>query len=451
MDENKERQFDKIVVFAMKLEGSTVGKQNSPYSIIVESVGEETGSGKGSFGQYLEKAYFGIRTNNESRPDFWPIPLELKASPLKRLKNGDLTAKERIVLNIINYREMAGETFENSHFKFKNESILLVWYVHDKNLENPDKEIDLVGVWKCLEEDFEQIKQDWETIKAKICSGHAEDISEGDTFLLGACTKGSTAATSLVQQPFSPVLAKQRALCFKHGYASHIYDVMQSRRNKSTQEVRFMANKKERNLEQAVLAMFEPYIGKTSAQIEDALDYHVGGKSRLAYISRRIIGFSKKNESFYEFDVANIQIKTIRLEKNGKNKESMSFRNVNFCEIVGQDWEDSDLYEELTSKFIMVIFRRESDGMDYVLDNVRFWNMPQKDIDVCEEVWERTKYLVMYGDYNHFPKKSDNPIIHVRPKGEDGGDLMPTPQGGFEKKKCFFLNREYVLHNIVEK
>ena len=129
----------------------------------------------------------------------------------------------------------------------------------------------------------------------------------------------------------------------------------------------------------------------------------------------------------------------------------MSFRNVNFCEIVGQDWEDSDLYEELTSKFIMVIFRRESDGMDYVLDNVRFWNMSQKDIDVCEEVWERTKYLVMYGDYNHFPKKSENPIIHVRPKGEDGGDLMPTPQGGFEKKKCFFLNREYVLHNIVEK
>lgn len=99
----------------------------------------------------------------------------------------------------------------------------------------------------------------------------------------------------------------------------------------------------------------------------------------------------------------------------------------------------------------MVIFRRESDGMDYVLDNVRFWNMSQKDIDVCEEVWERTKYLVMYGDYNHFPKKSENPIIHVRPKGEDGGDLMPTPQGGFEKKKCFFLNREYVLHNIVEK
>ena len=78
-------------------------------------------------------------------------------------------------------------------------------------------------------------------------------------------------------------------------------------------------------------------------------------------------------------------------------------------------------------------------------------NMSQKDIDVCEEVWERTKYLVMYGDYNHFPKKSENPIIHVRPKGEDGGDLMPTPQGGFEKKKCFFLNREYVLHNIVEK
>ena len=96
------------------------------------------------------------------------------------------------------------------------------------------------------------------------------------------------------------------------------------------------------------------------------------------------------------------------------------------------DWEDSDLYEELTSKFIMVVFRRDPSGSDYILDNVKFWNMPQKDIDVCEEVWEKTKYLVMYGDYNHFPKESENPIIHVRPKGKNSEDLMATPQGGMD-------------------
>lgn len=443
-------KLDEVVVFALRLEGSTIKEQGSPYSIFAEGVGEESGTGKGSFGQYLEKAYFGIRTNNDSRPDFWPIPLELKASPLKRLKNGRLAAKERIVLNIINYSDMAREVFENSHFKFKNENILLVWYIHDRELENADKMIDLVGVWRCLEEDYAQIKQDWETIKAKIASGHAEDISEGDTYLLGACTKGATAASSLVRQPFSSVYVKQRALCFKHGYANHIYDVMRSRRNKGVSEIRFMADRKEQNLEQAVLALFEPYIGKNIGEIESLLDYHTNGKARFANLARRIIGFSSRNKSFYEFDVANIQVKTIRVERNGRNKESMSFRNINYCEIVNQTWEDSDLYEELTSKFIMVIFRRNSEDTDYVLDKVKFWNMPQKDIDVCEDVWEKTRYLVMYNEYQSFPKESENPVIHVRPKGKDRNDLMRTPQGGMEKKKCFFLNKRYILENVVE-
>ena len=49
----------------------------------------------------LRKAFFGYSVNSEARPDFDNLGIELKVTPFKRNKNGELSAKERLVLNII--------------------------------------------------------------------------------------------------------------------------------------------------------------------------------------------------------------------------------------------------------------------------------------------------------------------------------------------------------------
>jgi DNA mismatch repair protein MutH len=54
-------------------------------------------------------------------------------------------------------------------------------------------------------------------INKKITSGKTHELSEGDTFYLGACTKGAN-ALSVRKQPFSEIPAKQRAYSFKQGY-----------------------------------------------------------------------------------------------------------------------------------------------------------------------------------------------------------------------------------------
>ena len=56
--------------------------------------------------------------------------------------------------------------------------------------------IKLVDDWKFSEEDLKIIKHDWNLINGKILKGKAHELSEGDTFYLGACTKGSTALKS---------------------------------------------------------------------------------------------------------------------------------------------------------------------------------------------------------------------------------------------------------------
>ena len=58
-------------------------------------------------------------------------------------------------------------------------------------------------------------------ITNKIKIGKAHELSEGDTFYLGAATKGSKGG-NLRGQPYSKILAKQRAYSFKQGYVNHI-------------------------------------------------------------------------------------------------------------------------------------------------------------------------------------------------------------------------------------
>ena len=75
----------------------------------------------------------------------------------------------------------------------KNAHLLLVFYLRDRDLDLLDYIIKLVDGWQYPDEDLKIIKQDWEFINQKIKKGKAHELSEGDTFYLGACTKGSTA------------------------------------------------------------------------------------------------------------------------------------------------------------------------------------------------------------------------------------------------------------------
>ena len=118
---------DSIIKFANKLKGLTL-KQACGNEI--EKHGYQ---GKGNFGQILEKFYFGYEPNSESAPDFKEAGIELKSSPLKILRNGEFRAKERLVLNIINYIEVYKEEFENSSFWKKNAHLLLVFYLLRRN------------------------------------------------------------------------------------------------------------------------------------------------------------------------------------------------------------------------------------------------------------------------------------------------------------------------------
>ncbi|MFA6844741.1 MAG: Sau3AI family type II restriction endonuclease [Sphaerochaetaceae bacterium] len=407
--------------------------------------------GKGGFGQFLEEQYFEKVNDNKSQPDFPKAKLELKVSPLKVLRNKEIRVKERLVLNHFTYKDIEKETFETSHFLMKDAKILLVFYFYGKNTLPENLKIYLVDIWECLKHDKTQILSDWETIVAKVRAGKAEEISEGDTLYLGACTKGASAESSMQEQPCSTIKAKGRALCFKQSYINHIFKLLSLQKEyRSVPSENHFLKEGDFSFERKVSALFSPYMNQTVTQISSELQIVSLAKSRLAILARTILGFSKKCKSFYEFDAGGIQIKTIRVGKNGLVKESMSFKPIQYLDIINQKWEDSDFYQELISKFIFIIFKRTSDDADYYLSGVKFWNMPEKDLEVVHGVWEDTKLGIIKDDFVNLPKIKEHRIAHVRPHAKNRKDVMPTPSGRFEYKRSFWLNNEYILKNIVK-
>ena len=83
---------------------------------------------KGDLGQIIEESWYEYSPNNDAEPDFPEAGVELKVSPYKYTKNG-VSAKERLVCDIINYEEEVEKTFETSAFWHKCKCICLLSYL----------------------------------------------------------------------------------------------------------------------------------------------------------------------------------------------------------------------------------------------------------------------------------------------------------------------------------
>jgi len=452
-----------IVSYAKKLKGHSLREKCGNE---IESHGYK---GKGNFGQLVEKFYFGYEPNSKAEADFVEVGMELKSSPLKKLKNGEIRSKERLVLNIINYLKVYNENFEESSFWKKNAHLLLIFYLHEKEKDLLDYLIKLVDDWKYPNQDLQIIKQDWETINQKIKDGKAHELSEGDTFYLGACTKGSTAEKSLRNQPFNDVKAKQRAYSLKQGYVNHIIaNIAQEEQavygKILTQESIFEHLP---SIEEIVISKFEPFYGKTSIEIEEHFNLELNrrAKSYFANLTNAILGL-ELGQKIEEFEKADIQVKTIRLKENDLPKEDISFPTFEYQELVETDWEDSDFKNILESKFFFVFYQFE--GENLILRKVKFWNMPYSDILEAKNVWEEMVKTVSNGEIvkevtekgvrkTYFPKKTENKVSHVRPHARNAADTYELPVAdkltGLTEytKHCFWINASYVKDEIYLK
>ncbi len=450
-----------IIDFAKKLEGTSLRV------ICGEDIINHDYSGKGSFGQILEKFYFLYSPNSDSNADFEEVGVELKTSPIKKLKNNQYRSKERLVLNIINYLEVANQDFETSSFWKKNANLLLVFYLYEADKNILDYLVKLVDEWNFPALDLQIIKQDWQVIKNKILEGKAHELSEGDTFYLGACTKGARGG-NLRKQPYNTELAKQRAYSLKQGYVNHIIASISNQSDLYGKLIPSLDRVNNQTIEEIVISKFSLYYNKTIDEILESLPVKINIKSKNFYanLTNAILGI-ELNQEIEEFNKAEIIVKTIRLKENDLPKEDVSFPIFKYEDIVKEDWEESTIKNVFEHKFLFVFFKFEKENL--ILKKVKFWNMPYSDILEVEKVWNYTKSIVKNGNivnhiktnnsgkkvrYTNFPNKEYNRVSHVRPHARNANDTIVLPikdklTGAKEyTKHCFWLNSTYVRDNI---
>lgn len=418
---------------------------------------------KGGLGQLVEKGLYGIESNNKSEPDFMPAGIELKVTPYRKIKNNKLSAKERLVLNIIDYNEEYKNEFKKSHFWFKNNKIQLLWYLYEEEKEKLDYKITHQKLIELsLNEDLEQIEKDWNNIINKIKEGKAHEISEADTMYLGACPKGANESSKRTQ-PFSSEKAMQRAFCFKSSYMTALVRKYIGN-HKDVEKVL----KETKDMNQFINNVVNKYKNKTKSELMKELNVKTNAKNVLSMIINRMFNVKSNLKETDEFLKANIIPKTIRIQKTGRIKESMSYPSFDFEEIVNTPFSDSDIKEELeTTKYMFFVFK-EIEKEEYAFKGIKLWNMPKSIIDSkVKDVYEKTQEIIKEGNIvNHIDKKGRritnfpgmryNGVFHVRPHGNNAKDTKPIPErdkvtkSNKYTKQCFWINNNYLKEILKE-
>lgn len=452
-DTNRHLSEDEILLITKKSMNKTFGELG---------LSQFNESNKGGLGGFIEENVFKYKTNNDDNPDFIDAGIELKVTPIKKNIDGSFSSKERLVLNMINYDEEANKTFETSSFYRKNKKLLIWFYLYSKNLEPKDFEItnyDLFEFEHSLQ--YKVIKRDWETIHNKIISGKAHEISESDTTFLAACTKGAN-SSKLVSQPFNQnKLAKPRAYSFKNNFMTRLYRELIHQLAPYTSfisEDEWMKNP----LEEVYKEKLEQYKGLSLADLKHHFYISSKAKQLPFLIAQKMLGLSGSQAATQEMVDAGIKLKIVRLKKNGKPHESMSFPAFDFSELVNTKWEESEIREQFVDwKLMFFVFKDDSQGVCR-FDRIQFWNIPNAIVDgeikamyeICADLIKNGEALVKVNDriFDKFPKEKrySNGVCHVRPHGRNRADVFKLPvkdkeTGAVEyTKQSFWFNSGFV-------
>lgn len=420
-----------ILEYALKLTGKSLS-ETTELPLDVVNLRD-----RGQLGTLVERYYFKHKPPNDHNPDFKEAGVELKVTGVTKNKSGKFVGKERLVLTMIDYEQIVSETWDSNSFRNKCKKMLIMFYLYSKEVPVIERKFILKPLmYEIPPEDLHIIRGDWEKIRGKVLDGKAHELSEGDTFYLGACRKGAGGVKEKLRiQPFSDVKAPARAFSLKQGYMNQLISG-----NQPESSLGIGGNL---TFEEATQHRFKPFLGMTTQEIADYLNHYKRGKNHKNYhreIAVKILAGG--GSSVQELDKSGIELKTVRLQANGKPRESMSFPAFDFIRIQSQEWEETSFFEKIEKKFLFIVFQPDSQGNERLV-KVGYWNMPYEDRKEAERVWLDTQRRVGIDAFD-LPGMDESDVAHVRPKARDGKDKALTPQGSYRTKQCFWLNSKYV-------
>jgi DNA mismatch repair protein MutH len=397
---------------------------------------------KGSVGRYVE-TFFGIEANSQARPDFPEAGVELKTVPLQRGRLGQHTVKERTFITAIDYYLMAELPFEDSPLDLKTRHTLYVFYEWQRDV--PIAAFKVLGVLLHERDELDELmlRELHAHVQQAVRAGRAHEISEGDTWGVGAATKD--AGGQWVLQPCSSVEARRRAFAYKPAYTTRLWQLARHRAAHDAASIDMPGSLAA--FEAEVAALVHPWHGASVAELIDrfAADKNPEAKNIVSVVSRRILG-SEGRRDVEAFARLGITVRTVRVHPRLLlPHEDVSFPVFHPQELLLQEWESSDLLQDISSLYFMV-FTAPPDApvLDARLLGGFFWRPSTDQLMMMAREWDSLREAFAVSRPEDRPQASETEILHVRPHARNKDDTLPLPSGRPYVKSSFWLNREFV-------
>ncbi len=179
---------------------------------------------KGASGLILENL-LGLKNNSSPLSDLSSLKVEIKVLPIY-LHN--LKVKEPTQIKMINFMEIAKETWATAKIRNKIETILWIVYGVPKNLitkkqDSQDKYVIIDWFLDCPDEAKQYIfKKDWELIQSYIVKGDGDKLSCSMGTYIEPKTKGKNNKdlTNAPDGKSGTIKVRRRAFYFKKKYTN---------------------------------------------------------------------------------------------------------------------------------------------------------------------------------------------------------------------------------------
>lgn len=199
--------------------GKTIGE-------IKESlfIGDKCKMKKGASGLIVENL-LGIENNSRPEADLVQIGCEIKILPLQKNRDGSIKAKEPTAIQMINYYEVAKETWETAKIRSKiNLTFWVVYLAKENGKSKPQDDYVIVDYFLDHPSDVTNgvFKTDWEEIQSYIKRGDADRLSCSMGTYLEPKTKGKNSQdkTDAPNGNGGITRARRRAFYYKKNYTN---------------------------------------------------------------------------------------------------------------------------------------------------------------------------------------------------------------------------------------
>lgn len=219
-----------------------------------------------------------------------------------------------------------------------------------------------------------------------------------------------------------------------------------------------------KNIVSNIISSLDKFVNKSTIEIGKitALNTNlISKKTSISTLANSMFSYSQINLSTLKNN-HNLIVKTVRLQENGVPKESMSFEQVQFHQVINEEWESSFLKGKYTNTtFLFVVFQYVGELLYF--KGIKLWKMPEETINNdLKNFWSLLKSRLENGiilkkiprgnktiTENNLPSSNESKIMHIRPKAQNAMDTIELPDGQFITKQAYWFNASYVS-NILD-